>query len=116
MMQAMGGVLQFLGTVGQFVGRLEAAEARRGEFEQRIRSLEVKKQQTLSLTLGRAAASGIGYSMSTDQYLATLAGEFDREIMATRQAKDRTYRADQWGAIGGYLGGMGNAMGGGFGG
>lgn len=84
-----------LGIAGQYASGVMSAKARRAEFDEQLRALEMKKMQTLSIARANRAATGteIG-SKSTVDYLAGLADEFDRSISNLRSVRDSTGSAD----------------------
>lgn len=107
------GVTSALGAAGQFAGRLLGAGARQDEINQRIHALQMKKEQTLSTTQARAAASGITLdSASVETYLSTLAGEFDREIAALKRSGSNALLGDIIGGVSGLAGAAGGILGG----
>lgn len=97
---------QALGSVGQYASGVLSAKARRAEFDEQIRALEIKKAQTLSTVQARTAAAGLDPgSLSTTQYLSGLTNEFDTELGYLRNAKSLTSQADELRNIFGLLGG-----------
>jgi hypothetical protein len=98
-----------LGAAGNFAGRLLGADARRNEINQRIQALQFKKEQVLSTTQARAGASGIlSDSKSVEEYLASLSGQFDKEISALKRSGQQGFLADILGAGFGAVGDVGH--------
>ena len=80
--------VQALGVAGQFASGIMSAKSRQAEFAEQLRALQMKKEYTLGIAKVRAGASGVTMdSVSTVDYLAGLAGEFDREIANLKHAK-----------------------------
>lgn len=103
------GVVSALGAAGGLVSGLMGANARKAEFAEQIRSLQFKKEQTLSTAISRAGASGIeiqegARSASLTDYLTRQTAEFDRQIRSTRKAMRATYTAGVLGGLSGLLG------------
>lgn len=107
------GVAQALGTAGRFASGLMSARARRGEFNEALRQLELRRTQTVGLARAKAAASGTEMSsLSTVEYLAALTKEFDIARTNLRRTRDLTGRADLIGNLSGLLGGASSIYGG----
>lgn len=106
-----------LGVAGKMASGLLSARARRAEFDQEIRALSIKRDQTIGTAMARAGASGIelgdfsrraygaGGSASTTNFLRTMTGEFNRELDALRSARNTTFLANLIGTFSGGLSG-----------
>lgn len=89
------GVVSALGAAGRLTSGLMSAGARRAEFNEMIRGLQMKRDYTVGLAKARAAASGTEMeSVSTTDYLSRLTGEFDRQIALARRTRRQTYVSD----------------------
>lgn len=84
-----------LGVAGQLASGLMSARARRAEFDEQIRGLTIKRDQTVGIATAKAAASGVEIgSRSTTEYLKSLTSELNREIGNYVSARNTTYRAN----------------------
>jgi hypothetical protein len=105
-------IAQGLGLAGQFASGLMSAQARQGEFAEQLRRLEMQKRQTVGLATAKTGASGVEFtSASTQQYLASLASEFDRSIDNLRDVGRVTSMTDMLGAFSNLLGGSAGLVG-----
>jgi hypothetical protein len=96
-----------LGVAGQMASGIMSARSRRAEFDQQIRAMRLKRDQTLSLTTARAGQSGLEMgSVSTTDYLKGLTNEFNLEIERMKDARNTSFAA---GIIGSFAGGAGGA-------
>jgi hypothetical protein len=102
-------VVGALGVAGKMASGIMSARARRSEFAQQLRALEVKRDQTVGIARARSAAMGVeAGSLSTENYLAQLAGGFEDEMRNVRKARRQTYGLGMLGAL---LGGVQGAAG-----